>query len=90
MIYILYIVLIIIFIFVYQIDIIYQKIKTLYNKGNKAVKNPRVTRDVSLAMMVNGLFSLLNASSIFNVLGYLILTFIGAIGIIVSNDKIQD
>ncbi|MEA2098941.1 MAG: hypothetical protein U9P72_02290 [Campylobacterota bacterium] len=90
MIYAIYIVLIIISIILYHINTIYQKLKPFYFKGKNAIKNPRVTRDVSLAMMVNSLFSLLNASFVFDVLGYLILTFIGAVGIIVSNDKIQD
>ncbi len=90
MIYIIYILLTTFFILFYHSNLIFQKLKHLLYKGKKAIRNPRVTRDVSLAMMVNGLFSLLNASSYINLLGYLILTLIGAIGIIVSNDKIQE
>jgi len=83
----------IIFIFVillYNADKIYVKLKPLYYKGKKAVKNPRVSRDISLAAMVNSLFSLISATNALSAFGYFVLTLASVIGIIVSNDKIND
>jgi hypothetical protein len=90
MIYCIYATLILFSILVYQFNNIYIKLKLLYFKGKKAIKNPRVARDVALAVMVNSLFSLVNAMSPLSVFGYLILTLAGTVGIIVSNDKIDD
>jgi len=90
MIYCIYAEFILFSILVYHFNNIYIKLKPLYFKGKKAIKNPRVTRDVALAVMVNSLFSLINSVSVLSVFGYFILTLAGVVGIIVSNDKIDD
>lgn len=90
MIYTMYIVMVILSAIIYHFDNIYTKLKPLFFKGKKAIKNPRVTRDISLAVMVNSLFSLISSDSIYGVFGYLILTLAGVVGIIISNDKIND
>jgi len=89
-IYYIYAIIFIVFVLLYNADKIYVKLKPWYYKGKKAVKNPRVTRDVSLAAMVNSMFSLISATSALGALGYFILTLISVVGIIVSNDKIND
>ena len=88
--YIAYAIFIFLFIVIYHYHTISKKLKSFLCKGRKTIKNPRVTRDVSLAMMVNGVFSLLNANGLYGIFGYLILTLIGVMGIIVSNEKIED
>ena len=90
MIYIIYVTVITISVIIYHLDSIYMKLKPLFIKGKRAIRNPRVTRDISLAVMVNSLFSLINSSSILGVFGYLMLTLAGVVGIIISNDKIND
>ncbi|MGE4510485.1 MAG: hypothetical protein AB7D43_05225 [Sulfurimonadaceae bacterium] len=90
MIYKIYIAFFFLSLFVYHFDKISKKIKPLFYKTKNAVKNPRIGRDISLAVFANGLFSVLNSNSSLSAYGYFILTLLGAYGIIVANDKLQD
>jgi hypothetical protein len=90
MIYEIYIAFFLLFLLIYHFDRISEKTKPFFYKTKNAVKNPRIARDISLAVFANGLFSVLNSNSSWGAYGYLILTLLGAYGIIVANDKLQD
>ena len=85
-----YLVLFIVFLIIRFNDDIYILYKDLKKPFKKAIKNPRITRDISLAIFVNGIFSIINSTSFIGFLAYVMLTLISLVGIIMSNNKIND
>ena len=89
MIYKIYIVLFILSIALYNIEIIHKKLKEFLPLVEKAKNNPSIIRDISLGFFINGVFSILNATSVYGVVGYGVLTLWAIVGIINANERLK-
>ncbi len=89
MVYEIYGFLIVVYVIIVFIDNIKKQYLHLYHLAKYAFNNPTIVRDLSLGTFINGLFSMLNATALVAILGYLVLTFVSLVGIINANRKIQ-
>ena len=86
-IYIIYTILVLFFVLLYNADNITVKLRKTKMLFYKAKNNPDIIRDISLGFFINGVFSMINANSYTAFVGYAILTLGATVGIINANDK---